>query len=464
MRILEIVFVAIELFVLVALFSRKETWTAWMRMLAFLAVALGIAIFCTEVYRWQMYPAYLVAGILAVYLTIGWARSKRFPTLLSLAAIFLLITSAVLGSVLPVFSLPAPDGPFAIGTVTQIWFRPVTSRDIAPNWAPSRKIIVQLWYPAAPGQKGRIAPYRDSDSGWFLTHYLALVRTHARIGVPVSPTQSTYPVLLFSPAWSAGRTDYTSFYEALASHGFVVAAMEHVKDLNGPFMGTNLAQFHEADALVRRRAEDAVYVLDQLTKWNESDPDKLLTGRLDLSRIGILGHSFGGATAAEACWLDRRFKAGIGLDGYFFGEVADAGAEQPFFFMHSDSRPPNEAELHAADPVVRFGSQMDELDWKRKASWLVHRGGYELTIRKSLHMNYSDRPLFSPIKRLTGAGEISSRRALEIADAYILAFFDQTLNQQRRSLLDDPSGRFPEAIFKAYTAPISHETPASKSK
>jgi hypothetical protein len=38
------------------------------------------------------------------------------------------------------------------------------------------------------------------------------------------------------------------------------------------------------------------------------------------------------------------------------------------------------------------------------------------------------------------------------------------LNQQRGSLLDDPSGRFPEAIFKAYTAPISHETPASKSK
>lgn len=462
MRILEVIFVTLELIVLVSSFAKREKWTAWMKVIAFLAVLLGVVILRTEVYRWQMYPACLVAGIFATYLTIGSARSERFPTLLCFAAILLVTAAAALGSVLPVFSLPTPDGPFAIGTVTQIWFRPVASRDIAPDWAPTRKITVQLWYPAALGQKGQIAPYRGSDSGWFLTHYLGLVRTHARIGVPVSAAQATYPVLLFSPAWSAGRTGYTTFYEALASHGFVVAAMEHVKDLDGPFIGANLEAYREADALVRRRAEDASYVLDQLTKWNESDPDKLLARRLDLSRVGILGHSFGGAAAAEACWLDRRFKAGIDLDGDLFGEAADAGASQPFFFMHSDSQPPTEAELHAADPVVRFGKKMEDLDWKRKASWLVNRGGYEMAIRKSLHVNYSDRPLFSPIKRLTGAGEIGPRQALQIANAYLLAFFDRTLNQQSGSLLDGRSERFPEAIFKSYPTPLSQETSLSK--
>jgi dienelactone hydrolase len=411
-----------------------------------------------------MYPACLVAAILAACLTIGSARPVKFPRLLSLVAIFAVITAAVLGSVLPVFSLPAPNGPFAIGTITQTWFRPVNSRDIAPDWAPSRKIIVQLWYPAAPTAKGQIAPYRDSDSGWFLTHYLALVRTHARIGVPVSPAQTTYPVLLFSPAWGAGRTDYTAFYEALASHGFVVAAMEHVRDLKGPLMETNRERDREGGALVRRRAEDAAYVLDQLTKRNESDPDNLLTGRLNLSRVGILGHSFGGAAAAEACWLDQRFKAGINLDGDLFGEVADAGASQPFFFIFSDSQPLTEADLNAADPVVRFGNQMTDLDWKRKASWLIQRGGYRMIIRKTLHMNYSDRPLFSPIKPLTGAGEINHRRALQITDAYILAFFDRTLNQQPGNILDGPSARFPEAIFKTFPAPVFHETPASKTQ
>jgi dienelactone hydrolase len=307
-----------------------------------------------------------------------------------------------------------------------------------------------------------MAPYRGSDSGWLLTHYLRLVRTHAQIGVPVSPGQSTYPVLLFSPAWDGGRTDYTTFYETLASHGYVIAAMEHVKDLDGPFLGMNLEQHREAGALVRRRAEDAVYVLDQLTKRNERDPDELLTGRLDLSRVGILGHSFGGAAAAETCWLDRRFKAGIDVDGDLYGEVADAGTSQPFFFILSDSRPPTEADLHAADPRVRFTNEMDDLNWKRQESWLAHRGGYELMIRKSSHVNYSDRPLFSPVKRLTGAGEINPRRALQIADAYILAFFDRALNQQPGNLLDDPTERFPEAIFKAY--PASQQIPASNSK
>jgi pimeloyl-ACP methyl ester carboxylesterase len=459
MRVLEIIFVAIEFFVLVASLATKGAWGAWMRALACLAVALGVVMVWTEVYRWQMYPACLVAAVLAWYLaahfTNGLVRAKRFPALLSLASMLLLISAVVLGSVLPVFSLPTPEGPFAIGTTTYVLFRPVVARDIARGWAESRKIIVQLWYPAGLGQEGKTAAYRDPDSSRPLMRYLSLVRTHARIDAPISPVQPTYPVLLFSPAWGGGRTDYTAFYEMLASHGFVVAAMEHMKDLDGPFLGMNLEQYREAGALVRRRAEDAAYVLDQLTKRNEGDPDKLLTGRLDLSRVGILGHSFGGAAAAEACWLDPRFKAGIDVDGDLFGEVADAGTSQPFFFMFSYALPPSDAELHAADPGVRFTNEMEDLDWKRKESWLAHRGGYELMIRGSLHLNYSDRPLFSPVKRLTGAGEIAPRRALRVADAYILAFFDRTLKGQPENLLDGPVERFPEAIFKAYPAPAS---------
>jgi pimeloyl-ACP methyl ester carboxylesterase len=419
----------------------------------------------TERYRWQTYPASLVATILLAPPVIGSGRSKRFPVPLDLVAMPL-ISASVLRSVLPIFSLPAPDGPFAIGTKTHIWFRSVASRDVARGWVGSRKIIVQLWYPATAGQEGKIAPYRDSGSGSFLTHYLALVRTHARIGVPISPAQSTYPVLLFSPAWGAGRSDYTAFYEALASNGFVVAAMEHLKDLNGPFMGMNLEQYREADALVRRRAEDAAYVLDELTRRNEDDPDKLLTGRLDLSRVGILGHSFGGAAAAETCWLDPRFKAGIDLDGNLYGEVADAGASQPFFFIRSDGQPPTEAELHSADPHERLGNKMEALDWKRKEAWLTRHGGYELMIRGASHMNYSDRPLFSPVKRLTGAGEIAPRRALQVAEAYILAFFGRALNHQPENRLDGSAKRFPEAIFKAYAAPAAEpeQTPTGKSK
>jgi pimeloyl-ACP methyl ester carboxylesterase len=464
MRILEIIFVATEFLVLVASLATKGVWAAWVRAVAFLAVVLGVVTVWTELYRWQMYSACLVAVAFAWYLaahvTNGSVRAKRFPALLSLASMLLLISAVVLGSVLPVFSLPIPDGPHAIGTTTDILFRPVLSRDIARGWTPMRKIIVQLWYPAARGEKGRIAPFRDSESGWFLTHYLGLVRTHARIGVPLSAAHSAYPVLLFSPAWSAGRTDYTSFYEALASHGYVVAAMEHEKDLNGPFLGMNPGEYREADALARRRGEDAAYVLDQLTKRNERDPEKLVTGRLDLSRVGILGHSFGGAAAAEACWLDPRFKAVIDLDGNLYGEVADAGASQPFFSMRSDGQPPTEAELHAADPHERLGNEMEALDWKRKESWLAHRGGYELMIRNASHINFSDRPLFSPLKRLTGGGGIAPGRALQIADAYILAFFDRTLNQQPENLLDGPAERFPESIFKAYPAPMSQETSA----
>jgi hypothetical protein len=72
--------------------------------------------------------------------------------------------------------------------------------------------------------------------------------------------------------------------------------------------------------------------------------------------------------------------------------------------------------------------------------------------------------LFSPIKRLTGAGEIGPRQALQIADAYVLAFFDRTLNQQPETLLDGSTERFPEVIFKTYPAPVSQETSTSISQ
>ena len=77
-----------------------------------------------------------------------------------------------------------------------------------------------------------------------------------------------------------------------------------------------------------------------------SDASGRFTGRLDMTRVGIFGHSFGGATAAQFCHEDSRCKAGIDVDGAPHGSVIQAGIRQPFMFLLSDHG-------HSSDPESR---------------------------------------------------------------------------------------------------------------
>jgi len=53
-------------------------------------------------------------------------------------------------------------------------------------------------------------------------------------------------------------------------------------------------------------------------------------GRLSRAHVGIYGHSLGGASAAEAVLEDRRFDAGVNIDGAMLGAVIDRGVDRPF--------------------------------------------------------------------------------------------------------------------------------------
>ncbi len=83
------------------------------------------------------------------------------------------------------------------------------------------------------------------------------------------------------------------------------------------------------------RVADVRFLLDTLTKWNKKDPNALLQGKLDLERIGMFGHSYGGATTAEALAQDNRLKAGVSLEGGFWGSVSQKGLKQPFMYLMS---------------------------------------------------------------------------------------------------------------------------------
>jgi hypothetical protein len=66
------------------------------------------------------------------------------------------------------------------------------------------------------------------------------------------------------------------------------------------------------------------------------DSSGRLSGRMDLDRLGMSGHSFGGATALQFCHDDSRCKAAVDLDGIPFGSVVREGLTKPCMFVLCD--------------------------------------------------------------------------------------------------------------------------------
>ena len=181
------------------------------------------------------------------------------------------------------------------------------------------------------------------------------------------------------------------------------------------------------DRAFRIRTADMQHTVDEFTKMNSGERESPFRGRLDLSRLGVFGHSGGGAVAGQCCVSDPRFKVGVNMDGFQFGDVIDNEVQQAFMFMYS--------EQFADSNSVMMNSFKNEV--------------YALTVKGSTHMDFSDNPVVLPItKRMGMSGKIKSKRMTHILNSYLLSFFDKHLKGKDAQLLDGPSSDFPEVNFE----------------
>ena len=147
--------------------------------------------------------------------------------------------------------------------------------------------------------------------------------------------------MLFSPGYGDTRPRYSGLAAELASHGYVVAVLDHPGD--GDLVefpdGTTVtaappptAGEFDPEALVATRLADAQTVVELLERL-DAEPGGPFSDALDLSRVAFAGHSLGGATAAEAMRLDDRFQVGVNLDGTMVGDVVETGLDRPFLLI-----------------------------------------------------------------------------------------------------------------------------------
>jgi dienelactone hydrolase len=357
--------------------------------------------------------------------------------------------------------LPEPTGPYPAGTAS-VWLTDTSRPD---PWVPgvnARELMVSLWYPAA-GPGGPRARYMTpAESELQLTSrgitgiapdVLSRTRTNAVSDARPAGRPQSLPLVVLSPGFTNSRSALTALAEDLASHGYVVAGIDHTYESYATAfpdgrVTTGLAR--EAprrggkEDIMAGRAADVSFVLGELTG---ADPAWPGGGLIDPSRIGMAGHSAGGAAAIAAMLADPRIRAGIDMDGSTAAPIPGEGLARPFLFLGKQSNyTPGNADAVAPGTrewklrrgaVVTWERDWDLLTgWKR---WLVVAG--------AVHASFTDLALLADQLGIdTGAG-LSGARSLDITRAYVRAFFDQHLRGEPQALLDQPSPRYPEVMF-----------------
>lgn len=480
MRVFEMVVIAVILAATAGVLFMKKDRRLNIGLL--LAVIISMVLHgVIEHYRIQMVPAYAAALGLLIVLILRLVkpgrsvRPKAFRKLrTAIQLIVVLILSGVsvyLSELLPVFSLPEPTGSYAIGTIVRELTDESREETLSADAGDKRKLMVNVWYPVDPDEaEGKTKEHYPSALGEAISLVFGLpkqlfshvtdIPTHVTPGAKLSGQDSSYPVLLFSPGIRSTRFQSMSVIEELVSHGYIVVGMDHpytsakvtypdgdsVYYVPDPEFDTAAELYAHNVTGVAIRAADASFVLDTLTDWNTSDPNGLFQGKLDLTRVGIFGHSYGGATAAEALAQDKRFKAGVSLEGGFWGEVAHTGLQQPFMYMMSGGTAKSLDPAETKKDKVFYEEFAPDLE-----SVMTRSTGdtYYLTVDHFIHQSFTEIALLSPALFANGLDPVHT---VNITRSYVTAFFDQYLQGEPQALLDGPSADYPEVQFDpAYT-------------
>jgi hypothetical protein len=204
---------------------------------------------------------------------------------------------------IPARLLPAPTGEYAVGV------------NDAGKLGSS---TVRIWYPAIADTGSTAAyltPAAAADLG-VSADAVPELTPGARMGA--TPADGADPLVILTAGWGSRISVSTVVAEDLASAGFVVIGLD-------PTPGS------ENEAIIPGEAEAAIRIADIRAAIDFASRSTVaeLAGEVDTSRIIVGGHSYGGATAFEASFLDQRIDAVFDLDGSLFRRAASEGPAVP---------------------------------------------------------------------------------------------------------------------------------------
>jgi dienelactone hydrolase len=271
----------------------------------------------------------------------------------------------------------APDrvGPYGVGHTTLVLIDSTRNTDgSSPATSAGRPLYVHIWYPTRTSVTGHVLytwnnpVYNKNPVSTIypdLPDLPALTFTGSTSLNPVADrvplARETFPLLIASHGNETAATKAVpDTLEILASHGYVVASVEHTGDDDAWYQTYFLENYVKLPlgpntsilgaALIYQRSKDVRFVIDAMLQGLVDKKTGIEFSRhVDADKIGVLGHSLGGQTSlatvagisSQNLLPDPRVKAAFMVAGTNYGLVLDstdyANAKVPLLFFGNDT-------------------------------------------------------------------------------------------------------------------------------
>ncbi len=476
MRTIEILLIISSISFLICYYLKLRKAAKW---IFYFSLSTLILHFIIDNMRWQMVPEYISVFLIVLLffnlLKIKWLKKITFVFILILIAI-----SASLSILLPVVNFPEPTGEFNVGTKSIFLEDQTRLEGFTEESNDKRKIAIKIWYPS----EEKIENPEKYLSGGFAEAFAAskglpkFIFSHFRLTTTFSQEnlsivkKNKLPIIILSHGYLWNAELYSSIISELASQGFLIAGIEHsyeaplvnwkdqkIYPIQTYFEKMNAKMdFDKWNKLqeefkssqngslslnimkemmhmlpytesVDRWAQDISFVIDELILRSEN-PGDFLYHKVDTSKIGLLGHSFGGGAVGQACAYDNRVKAGINMDGAQWGNLIDTTLNVPFMCMYADRDYDN-----FFTPNFLIYDHVCQNDY------------YEVTIKNSGHANFGDLGYWSSVHKLTETGTINPEKMTHFTTKLIIIFFRKYLNEKKIDIIQEFNNEYYHEII-----------------
>lgn len=336
---------------------------------------------------------------------------------------------------LPLDDLPKPTGPYAVGFSVLDWIDASRDEWFTELVGQKRRLVVQVWYPAAGTENSIPATYLDHGEqrlamvayqvglpAWLIDH-VKKIRSNAFLDAPRLQRPESLPLILFSHGLGGMKNQNSIQAEELASHGYMVVAVDHAYDAYMTiFSDGTVADYRSAAQGELTKAEfrafrtpqlatrtaDLSFVLDEITR--RAGQDEPLWENVNTRKAGVFGHSYGGATSFLLATTDSRIVASVALDGWMLPLPKDffnTGLTTPFLYIGQGKWKGEPLNYRLLDKLVKNSD-----------------AGLVRLLPGTRHFDFSDAPQFSRLSKSLGlSGSVSRENIRSYLNNSLLTFF-----------------------------------------